>query len=142
MMNRKQLLEDILSICEKVSLLEKKVGKLAAADAPQHGKRTVPHMEVPLIPLDSFTFTVKLDPYYDYYRFLLRMGSELDFNDVTKTKQFPHISFYSKQERDRFIELCKTNGITYTELKGEDVEQDDVQTKSCVPSPGFRDIQA
>lgn len=141
-MNKKELLEDLLSICEKVSLLEKKVNKIAAEDAPQHGKRTVPHMEVPLIPLDSYTFTVKLDPYYDYYRFLLRMGSELDFNDITKTKQFPHISFYSKQERDRFIELCKANGIPYEELKGEEVEDECTQTKSPVPSPGFRDIEA
>jgi hypothetical protein len=135
-----KILQELNVLNKRLNLLEKKINDNLADDVPQHGKRTVPHMDKPLIPFDSFTYTVKLDPYYDYYRFLLKMGSEQDFNDITTTKQYPHISFYSRQERDRFIELCKQNNIPYEELKGEEIEDKGTQTTSPVPSPGFRDI--
>jgi hypothetical protein len=108
---------------------------------PSHGDRTVPVIKEPLLANDSWTYYVKLDPFYDYFRFMVRLGSEKDFNNVSPSKIFPHISFYTKQERDRFIELCKENNVPYEEIKGEDKENDDVCKVSPVASAAWRDVK-
>jgi hypothetical protein len=101
--------------------------------------RTTPESKQ-LIPWDSYTYSIDSDIWYEYYRTILTLGAEANMNDYAFTKEKPHISFFSKPERDRFLKLCQQNGIKYKELKGEDKEGNETHIKSCVPSPSFRDI--
>ncbi len=113
--------------------------RISVDDPSDIAPKTTPNVKQ-MIPWDSYTYTVDEDIWYQFYRTAIMLGCEDNMNDYSKTKQSPHISFYTKSERDRFLKICHQNGIKYKELKGDDIEEKGTQITSCVPNPSFRDI--
>lgn len=132
-------MRDIINLIEHVDL-----GPGPSADQdrlttnPSHkmGKRIVKN-DGSVLPFYDRTYHLELDPWYDYYRFIMQLGSENDFTDVA-FKGLPLVQFYTKEEESRFFELCKKLGVKYKPVPK--VEQGETFTVSPVPNPKYRDI--
>jgi len=139
----KKILEQILQINEKLSLMEKKISKCENERVPGPRDENIPIVKEPFIPHDSYTYRVDMDLWYDFPRVVYNLlGAENSGNDYSRMKQCPFISFYSDVERDRYIALFKQHGIPFTQITDKDEEPCGTNTKSPVPSPDFRNIKA
>lgn len=79
---------------------------------------------------------------YGMYRLMMHMATHPE-DSVLPTGIQDHslVYVYSQQEYEMITNLFKRLGLKYEVLKNfEDAEPKDTNTKSPVPSPGFRDI--